>query len=101
MLLETALAFPRKQIFVLQFPVGEFDMVAFDPDAAHCEIYEIKHSAKASPQQYRFLVEDGKCAQTEHRYGPITEKFVLYRGGSQEIDGIQYQNVEEYLQSLA
>ena len=34
-------------------------------------------------------------------YGPITGKFVLYRGGSQVIDGIQYQNVEEYLRNLA
>ena len=52
-------------------------------------------------RQYRHLIDAKKCAQTEHRYGPITGKFVLYRGGSQEIDGIQYQNVEEYLRSLA
>lgn len=41
-----------------------------------------------------------KCAQTEHRYGPITGKFVLYRGKSQVVEGIQYQNVEEYLRTL-
>ena len=34
------------------------------------------------------------------RYGPITGKFVLYRGESQVIDGIRYQNVEEYLKTL-
>lgn len=99
-LLETALAFPRKQIFVLQFPVGEFDMVVFDPDAAHCEIYEVKHSAKAAPQQYRFLVEDGKCAQTEHRFGPIVAKRVLYRGKSFNEGEVEYVNVEEYLRNL-
>ena len=100
-LLETKLANPKKQVFVLQFPVGEFDMVVFDPEAGSCRIFEIKHSEEAVPQQYRHLIDEQKCAQTEHRYGPITGKFVLYRGESQVIGGIQYQNVEEYLRSLA
>ena len=95
-LLET----PKKQVFVLQFPVGEFDMVVFDPEAGSCRIFEIKHSEEAVPQQYRHLIDEQKCAQTEHRYGPITGKFVLYRGESQVIDGIRYQNVEEYLKTL-
>ena len=100
-LLETKLANPKKQVFVLQFSVGEFDMVVFDSDAGSCRIFEIKHSKEAVPQQYRHLIDEQKCAQTEHRYGPISGKFVLYRGESQVIDGIQYQNVEEYLRSLA
>ena len=100
-LLETKLANPKKQVFVLQFPVGEFDMVVFDPEAGSCRIFEIKHSEEAAPQQYCHLIDEQKCAQTEHRYGPITGKFVLYRRESQVIDGIQYQNVEEYLRSLA
>jgi len=100
-LLETKLANPKKQVFVLQFPVGEFDMVVFDPKAGSCRIFEIKHSEEAVPQQYRHLIDEQKCAQTEHRYGPITGKFVLYRGESQVMDGISYQNVEEYLRSLA
>ena len=99
-LLETKLANPKKQVFVLQFPVGEFDMVVFDPEAGFCRIFEIKHSEEAVPQQYRHLIDEQKCAQTEHRYGPITGKFVLYRGESQVIDGIRYQNVEEYLKTL-
>ena len=99
-LLETKLATPKKQVFVLQFPVGEFDMVVFDPNAGSCRIFEIKHSEEAAPQQYRHLIDAEKCAQTEHRYGPITGKFVLYRGESQVIDGIRYQNVEEYLKTL-
>ncbi len=82
-LLETKLANPKKQVFVLQFPVGEFDMVVFDPEAGSCRIFEIKHSEEAAPQQYRHLIDAEKCAQTEHRYGPITGKFVLYRGESQ------------------
>ena len=100
-LLETKLATPKKQVFVLQFPVGEFDMVVFDPEAGSCRIFEIKHSEEAAPQQYRHLIDAEKCAQTEHRYGPITGRFVLYRGKDQVVEGIQYQNVEEYLRSLA
>ena len=99
-LLETKLATPKKQVFVLQFPVGEFDMVVFDPNAGSCRIFEIKHSEEAAPQQYRHLIDAEKCAQTEHRYGPITGRFVLYRGKDQLVEGIQYQNVEEYLKTL-
>lgn len=99
-LLETKLANPKKQVFVLQFPVGEFDMVVFDPNAGSCRIFEIKHSEEAAPQQYRHLIDAEKCAQTEHRYGPITGRFVLYRGKDQVVEGIQYQNVEEYLKTL-
>ena len=100
-LLETKLANPKKQVFVLQFSVGEFDMVVFDPVAGSCQSFEIKHSTEIAPQQYRHLIDEEKCAQTEHRYGPITGKFVLYRGESQVVEGIQYRNVEEYLRSLA
>ena len=99
-LLETKLANPQKQVFVLQFPVGEFDMVVFDPVAGSCHIFEIKHSAEIAPQQYRHLIDEEKCAQAEHRYGPITGKTVLYRGENRVIEGIQYQNVEEYLRNI-
>ena len=96
-LLETRMVNPGKQVFVLQFPVGEFDMVVFDPDAGCCQIFEIKHSTEAVPQQYRHLIDEEKCTQTEHRYGPITEKTVLYRGEDRVIGEIRYRNVEEYL----
>ena len=99
-LLETKLSNPKKQVFVLQFPVGEFDMVVFDPVAGSCQIFEIKHSAEIAPQQYRHLIDEEKCAQAEHRYGPITGKTVLYRGENRVIEGIQYQNVEEYLRNI-
>ena len=99
-LLETKTANPGKEVFVLQFPIGEFDMVVFDPAAGSCQIFEIKHSKEITPFQYRHLIDSEKCAQTEHRYGPITGKFVLYRGEDQLLNGIQYQNVEEYLRNL-
>lgn len=99
-LLETKTANPGKEVFVLQFPIGEFDMVVFDPAAGSCQIFEIKHSKEITPFQYRHLIDSEKCAQTEHRYGPITGKFVLYRGEDQILNGIQYQNIEEYLRNL-
>ena len=99
-LLETKLANPKKQVFVLQFPVGEFDMMVFDPVPGSCQIFEIKHSAEIVPQQYRHLIDEEKCAQAEHRYGPITGKTVLYCGKNRVIEGIQYQNVEEYLRNI-
>ena len=42
-LLETKLANPKKQVFVLQFPVGEFDMVVFDPEAGSLSLIHIWH----------------------------------------------------------
>jgi Holliday junction resolvase-like predicted endonuclease len=50
-------------VFVLQFPVGEFDMVVFDPEAGSCQIFEIKHSEEAVQQQYRHLIDEQKCAR--------------------------------------
>ncbi len=99
-LLETALANPKKQVFVLQFAVGEFDMTVFDPASASCEIYEIKHSAEVAPEQTRHLIDPEKCALTELRYGTITGKYVLYRGITRDVDGVRYVNVEEYLKGL-
>ena len=84
----------------MQFAVGEFDMVVFDPAAASCEIFEIKHSAEIVPEQTRHLADPQKCAMTEHRYGPITGKYVLYRGTTQDVDGVKYVNVEEWLKGI-
>ncbi len=99
-LLETKLANPKKQVFKLQFAVGEFDMVVHDPDTISCEIYEIKHSKEVVEAQYRHLINGEKCAETEHRFGQITGRYVVYRGGKTEVDGVQYLNVEQYLKSL-
>ena len=96
-LLETKLARPEMQVFQLQFAVGEFDMVVFDPVHACCEIYEIKHSDKIAAEQCRHLLNPRKCAETEFRYGRILSKNVIYRGPSTSRQGINYVNVEEYL----
>lgn len=98
-LLETKMARPDCEVFKLQFPVGEFDMVVFDPASASCELYEIKHSEEKVPAQYRHLADEEKCAQTAFRYGAITGKYVIYRGesGKSDVPEIDYVNAEEYL----
>ena len=99
-LLETKIAHPEKKVFKLQFAVGEFDMVVFDPKGLNCKIYEVKYSKEQVPEQSRHLKDEEKCAMTSHRYGEITGKYVIYRGESGSLEGIQYLNVEEYLKSL-
>ena len=99
-LLETKMAYPDKQVFKLQFAIGEFDMVVVDPVSITTEIYEIKHSAEMVPEQYKNLVDEEKCRATEFRFGTITKKAVIYRG-EDAVDGdIRYLNVENYLRSL-
>lgn len=75
-------------------------MVAFEPQTASCQLYEINHSTQVVPHQYRHLINEKKCADTEHRYGTSTGKFVLYRGESQKVGEIFYQNIEKYLCGL-
>lgn len=99
-LLESKKAYANKQIFQLQFAVGEFDMVIYDDKNLTCDIFEIKHSNKIVAQQYQHLIDKEKCTQTEFRYGKITSKNVIYRGESTTVDDIRYINVEEYLNAL-
>ena len=99
-LLETKMAFPKKQVFKLKFAIGEFDMVVADPDSCTCCIYEIKHSTEAVPAQYRHLIDAEKCASTEFTFGRITSRYVIYRGENFTENGVEYINVEEYLKSL-
>lgn len=99
--LETKKANPDLEVFKLQFAVGEFDMVVYDPVNVCCKIYEVKHSKEKDPLQYRHLINEENCKQTEFRYGTILEKVVLYRGEDSEAEqGIIYRNVEDYLCEL-
>ena len=107
-LLETKLAKKNCEVFRLQFAIGEFDMVVFNPDEGTCEIYEIKHSKEVVPQQCKHLLDKQKCKDTEFRYGTITGKYVIYRGattslvkaGGETSEDVAYLNVEEYLKTL-
>ena len=96
-LLETKMANPEKKVFKLQFAVGEFDMVVFEPETLTCQIYEVKYSKERVPEQCRHIKDVEKCAMTRQRYGDITGRYVIYRGDSTEADGVHYLNVEEYL----
>ena len=99
-LLETKLANPDKQVFQLQFSVGEFDMVVADAETLTCEIFEVKYSKEIIPAQYRHLTDTDKCKQTEHRYGTITARTEIYRGATTNSEDVRYVNVEEYLNML-
>lgn len=101
-LMETTKKLNPKQykVFKLMTAGGEFDMVIYDREKNACGIYEIKHSGKADPNQYRHLADDEECAEATSRFGQIVGKTVLYRGESFEMDtGIKYCNVEDYLKN--
>ena len=53
------------------------------------------------PAQYRHLLDQEKCDKTEQRFGPIRGRYVLYRGEDVALEnGVQYRNVERYLNDL-
>lgn len=99
-LLETAMAHAELQVFVLQFAIGEFDMVTCNPVKMTCSIYEVKHSREAVPEQYRHLVDEAKLKETTRQYGDITGRYVIYNGNDHVQDDIRYINAEEYLKQL-
>ena len=90
-----------QKVFKLQFAVGEFDMVVYNPEENTCKIYEIKHSDRAVPEQYRHLADKEKCRLTEKKFGKIEEKIIIYSGNDFVSDnGIHYMNAAEYLKLL-
>jgi len=101
-LLETAKSLGKRyRVFKLTFLVGEFDMVIYDTENNSCEIYEIKHSKERVREQYRHINDHEKLAETERKYGKITKRAVIYRGDNYtEENGVEYINVEGYLQEL-
>ena len=101
-LLEVCKAAPSTmEAFKFKFDAGgEFDMVIYDKTSQNCRIYEIKHSAKVNEKQTIHLRDAEKCQIVENRFGPISGKFVLYRGKDTFAEGIQYLNVENFLCGL-
>ena len=79
---------------------GEFDMVIYDKTSQNCRIYEIKHSTEANEKQTLHLRDAEKCQIVEKRFGPISGKFVLYRGKDTFAEDVQYLNVENFLCGL-
>ena len=101
-LLEVCKAAPSTmEAFKFKFDAGgEFDMVIYDKTSKNCRIYEIKHSTEANEKQTLHLRDAEKCQIVEKRFGPISGKFVLYRGKDTFAEGVQYLNVENFLCGL-
>ena len=90
----------NKRVFKLTFSVGEYDMAIYDSKENTCECYEIKHSDQIVPAQTRYLDDEEMLHQTIKRFGNISKRCVLYRGENMILEnGIEYQNVEEYLKN--
>lgn len=101
-LLEVCKAAPSAmEAFKFKFDAGgEFDMVIYDKASKNCRIYEIKHSTEANEKQTLHLRDAEKRQIVEKRFGPISGKFVLYRGKDTFAEGVQYLNVENFLCGL-
>ena len=101
-LLEVRKAAPSTmEAFKFKFDAGgEFDMVIYDKAGQNCRIYEIKHSTEVNEKQTIHLRDAEKCQIVEKRFGPISGKFVLYRGKDTFAEGVQYLNVENFLCGL-
>lgn len=101
-LLEVCKAAPSAmEAFKFKFDAGgEFDMVIYNKAGQNCRIYEIKHSTEVNEKQTIHLRDAEKCQIVENRFGPISGKFVLYRGKDTFAEGVQYLNVENFLCGL-
>ncbi len=102
-LLETKKALGRQyEVFKLRFAAGEYDMVIFDKENLCCAAYEIKHSKEYVREQARHLMNPEMLSLTEHRYGKIEGRYVLYLGEDMDSeDGIAYRNAEAFLKNLS
>ena len=90
-----------KEVFKLYFAAGEFDMVIYDKKKAEIECFEIKHSDEIVEEQAKHLLNEDNIANTEKIYGKVTRRCVLYKGGSGiASNGIEYKNVEEFLNEI-
>ena len=98
-LLETIKASSRnEEVFKFKFDDGgEYDMVIFDKQTLTCRLYEVKHSDKIIDQQSKYLRDETKLALISHRFGEIKGRHVIYRGKTQRVGEIEYDNAEEYL----
>lgn len=91
----------NQEVFKLQFGRGEYDMVVYDSEECVCSLFEVKHSDKCVPDQYKNLVDEELYTQTERYLGDIARRAVIYRGENTVTDeGIEYINVEEFLEDL-
>lgn len=102
LLLESKLALGKQyEVCKFRFTDGEYDMVIRDSSSNTCAAYEIKHSREYVREQARHLLKEDMLDLTEHRFGELVGRYVLYLG--EEIDtedGIAYRNAEQFLSGL-
>ena len=75
-------------------------MVVFNKETLSCDIYEIKYNKEVIDNQSHYLNDEELNKETEHYFGTIKNKYVIYRGETKELNNIKYINVEEYLLNL-
>lgn len=87
----------NKDVFKFIFDDGgEYDMVVYDKENHTCSLFEIKHSDQIVKQQTRYLCDKSRLDLISSRFGEIKGRYVIYRGKTKIVDGIQYINAEEY-----
>lgn len=88
-------------VFKYRFSAGEYDMVIYHNRNNTCAIYEIKHSDKRAPEQYRHLINEEMLNLTTPMFGTLLGKFVLYLGEDTDTEeGVAYRNAETFLKTL-
>lgn len=100
----------KYEVFQLSYPPmpsegvteGEIDLVIKDKEAYTVELFEIKHSSEIVPSQYKHMIDPAKMKYFEKRGLEVSGRTVLYMGKTQgqEIEGVKYKNISEYLDEL-
>ena len=99
-LLETKVANPTKTVIKFQFEDGAFNMVVSDYETLESQVFILSNDKEPLTEKSNYLIDEDKCYITSYRHGTIVKKTVLYKGENTMLDGIYYQNIEEYLLSL-
>ena len=97
----------KYDVFKFNADGTEFDMVVYDKDIGDLFLYEIKRKdAEEAAQRKNFFDESlstilNYIKKTYHSPPlKVPQKYILYRGDAQLVNGISYVNVEKYLHNL-
>lgn len=101
-ILETTMSKNEEDAFKFVFTLsGEYDLVTLDRNAYTFDLFEVKHSKKVSfENQAKFLVDEDMLNVMKSKFGTLNNRYVLYKGNNTTVNGIIYQNVEDYLINL-
>ena len=94
---QTAFQHPDLDCFQYLAPLGEYDMAVVDGKAGYADVFEIKYSDGIYPGQAHFLLDQELAEAFEKHFYPIRKRMVVYRGETQNVDGVEYRNVCDYL----